>query len=195
MSTWLVITLLAAGGLFLVKIIYALSIAAVLPATGGALFVATSPRRIAAFLDAVPMRPDQVFVDLGCGDGRVLRHVRRRYGTQATGYEINPLAYALARLRCAGLAGIDIRLKNFWNAELSEADIIFCYLYPDIMKAIAPKLFQRLKPGATVVSCNFPVPGYPVARVLRPDGDLHNDPIFIYRIQPAQPEAVRTPSE
>ena len=189
MPNWLVITLLAAGGLFAIKIIYALSIAVVLPATGGALFVATSPKRIAAFLDAVPMRTGQVFVDLGCGDGRVLRHVCKRYPVKARGYEINPLAYALARLRCVGSPGIEIRLANFWKADLSEADIIFCYLYPDIMKEIAPKLFRRLKPGVTVVSCNFPVPGHPTDRVLRPSGALNGDPIFIYKIQPSPPEA------
>jgi SAM-dependent methyltransferase len=182
LPNWLFIILVVAGGLFMIKIVYALSIAVVLPATGGALFVGTSPERIAAFLEAVPMGPGQVFVDLGCGDGRVLKRVRRRYPVKAMGYEINPLAYVLARLRCLGASGIEIRLGNFWKADLSEADIVFCYLYPDIMREIGPKLFRQLKPGVTFISCNFPVPGRAACRVLRPAGALHNDPIFIYRI-------------
>ena len=182
MTSWIAITLVLAGGLFLVKIVYVLSIALVVPITGGALFVTTSQKRIAAFLDAVPMDSGKVFVDLGCGDGRVLRSVRKRYAVKAIGYELNPLAYLLARLLCFGLKDVEIRWRNFLKADLSEADIVFCYLYPDVMKAISHKIVKSLKPGTVIVSCNFQLPGYATSRVLRPHGALHKDPIFIYKV-------------
>ena len=182
MATWIWIFIILAGGLFALKILYALSIVLVLPITQGALYVSTSRAKIAAFTNAVPMKTDQVLVDLGCGDGRVLREAKKRYGVRAIGYEINPLAYLKARLCSFGPNKIEIRSENFWDADLSEADVVFCYLYPDVMKKLAAKLAGGLKPGAVVVSSNFSLPGFVPSTVLRLESSWHNDPMYIYHL-------------
>lgn len=177
---WIFIGL--AGSLFAAKTLYGLSIALVLPATRGALYVSTARARVTAFLDVVALQPEQLVVDLGCGDGRVLRSAGRRYGARGEGYELNPLAYLNARLCCIGHPRITIRMRNFWKVDLSEADLVFCYLFPDVMPKLARKLSHELKPGATIVSCNFPLPGFAPEQILRPGGRLTNDPIFIYQM-------------
>lgn len=181
MPTWILLFIILAGSLFGLKMIYVLCTAAALPATQGALYVSTTRTRIAAFLAAVAMKPGQVLVDLGCGDGRVLRYARRCCKVRAIGFELNLLAYLKAQVLCIGLKNIEIRLKNFWSQDLGEADVVFCYLYPDVMQKLSAKLKAELKPGAFVVSCNFALPGFKSLRVLRPEGALHNDPIYIYR--------------
>jgi SAM-dependent methyltransferase len=191
MPNWIWIFIILAGGFFVLKMAYSLSIALVLPVTGGALYVSTSRVRIAAFMDAVPMDSGQLLLDLGCGDGRVLRKVRKRYGVQAVGFEMNPLAYLKARLACLGIRGVEIRLQNFWKADIKEADIVFCYLFPDVMKALSTKLKKELKPGAVIVSCNFALPDLIPEQVLSPGNSLHNDPIYIYRI----PESIKNTPE
>ena len=181
MHTWILLLLITAGVIFGLKLTYVFCTALVLPFTRGALYVSTSRLRIEAFLDAVPMRAGQLLVDVGCGDGRVLRKVRTRYGVRAVGYELNLLAYVKARILCFGFRNIQIKWRNFWTADLSDADVVFCYLFPDVMRDLAAKLKSDLKPGAVVVSCNFHLPGFIPDRVLRPGNSLHNDPIFIYR--------------
>ena len=183
MADWIWIFIIFAGGLFAFKIIYALSVALVLPITQGALYVSTSRAKINAFIEAVPMKADQMLVDLGCGDGRVLRKAQKHYGVRAIGYEINPLAYLKARLLSFGPENIKIRLQNFWKADLSEADVVFCYLYPDVMKKLAAKLASGLKPGAVVVSSHFSLPGFVPSEVLRLKRSLHSDPVYIYRLK------------
>ncbi len=170
------------GALFAAKAIYGFSIALVLPATRGALYVSTARRRVKAFLDAVDLQPGQRLVDLGCGDGRVLRAACRRCPVRAEGYELNPLAFLKARLLCLGRSRVRVRLKNFWNVDLSSADVVFCYLFPDVMNRLARKIQRELKPGAMVVSCNFPLPGLAPAHILRPGNSLTNDPIYVYRM-------------
>jgi SAM-dependent methyltransferase len=183
MAAWIWIFVILAGGLFALKIIYALSIALVLPVTQGALYVSTSRAKISAFIDAVPMTADQTLVDLGCGDGRVLREAQKRYGVRTVGYEINPLAYLKARIFSFGSNKIKIRCQNFWKADLSDADVVFCYLYPDVMKRLATQLAANMKPGAVIVSSNFSLPGFVPGRVIRLASSLHNDPIFIYHLK------------
>jgi trans-aconitate methyltransferase len=178
----LIFTFLVIAGVFFgLKLAYVLCTAMVLPATRGALYVSTSRVRISAFLDAVPMCAGQLLVDIGCGDGRVLRQVRRKYAVRAVGYELNLLAYVKAKLLCFGRENIQIKWRNFWTVDLSNADVVFCYLFPDVMRDLAAKLKSDLKPGAVVVSCNFDLPGWSPERVLRPGNSLHNDPIYVYR--------------
>jgi trans-aconitate methyltransferase len=176
------ILLAVSGILFGVKLCYVLCTSMVLPFTRGALYTSTSRVRISAFLDAVPMKAGQLFVDMGCGDGRVLRKVRQRYVVRAVGYELNLLAYIASRILCVGLKQIEIKWRNFWKADLADADFVFCYLFPDVMEDLAVKLKKDLKPGAVVVSCNFDLPGFVPEQILHPGNLLHNDPIYIYRM-------------
>jgi SAM-dependent methyltransferase len=180
MHTLVFAFLVMAAAFFALKLAYVLCTAVVLPATKGALYVSTSRVRITAFLDAVPMEAGQLLVDIGCGDGRVLRQVGRKYGVRTVGYELNLLAYIKAKVLCFGRKNIQINLRNFWTADLSEADVVFCYLFPDVMNDLAAKLKSDLKPGAVVVSSNFDLPGFMPERILRPGNSLHNDPIYIY---------------
>ena len=184
MAAWIWIFIILAGGLFILKIIYALSIALVLPVTQGALYVSTSRAKISAFINAVPMTAGQLLVDLGCDDGRVLQEAQKRYGVRTVGYEINSLAYLKARIFSFGSHKIKIRHQNFWEADLSDADVVFCYLYPDVMKRLATQLAASLKPGAVIVSSNFSLPGFVPSRVIRLESSLHNDPMYVYRIYP-----------
>ncbi|UCG13014.1 MAG: class I SAM-dependent methyltransferase [Deltaproteobacteria bacterium] len=185
-STFILAFIVLIGTLFGLKIAYVVSTALVLPTTQGALYVSTSRVRVLAFLDAVPMQEGQLLVDLGCGDGRVLRAARKRYGVRGLGYELNLLAYLKAQLLCLGSKGIEIRRRNFWTADLSEADTIFCYLFPDVMKKLSAKLKFDLKPGAVVVSCNFVLPGFNPDLVLRPGNSLDRDPIYVYQLEKSQ---------
>jgi len=58
------------------------------------------------------------------------------------------------------------------------------YLYPDIMKRLAAKLKSGLKPGATVVSSNFPLPEFIPSKILRLQSSMHNDRMYVYKICP-----------
>jgi trans-aconitate methyltransferase len=171
-----------AAVLFGIKLIYVLCTALVLGSTRGALYVSTTHKRIVACLDAVHIQKGDIWIDLGCGDGRVLRHAFQRYQVKAIGYELNMMAYIRAKIMSLGMNGIQIRLRNFFKADLSNADIISCYLFPDVLPDLVHKLKSELQPGTIVVSFNFPLPSFNPKQILRPHGSLHSDPIFIYHI-------------
>ncbi len=181
MQVWVWICVSLLGGLFLAKFVYLISTGSVLPITKGALFIPTPSIRTKTFLDALSMNSKELFLDLGCGDGRVLREARRRYGVQAMGFEVNLLAYFAAKVRNFRLKGVQIRWKNFWKVDLSHADVVFCYLFPDVMERLAKKLEAELRPGSKVVSSNFPLPRWRPFQVLHPHSGRHRDPIYIYR--------------
>ena len=136
------VILVLIGLLFAVKLGYVFATGWHIRVTEGALFVPTAPVRIATSLDAVPMGPRELFVDLGCGDGRVLKAARERFGVKALGFEVNPLIYLLAKACTLWDRDIRIKRRNFWRGNLTEADVVFCYLFPDLMERLARKLMK-----------------------------------------------------
>ncbi|AEH45961.1 methyltransferase type 12 [Thermodesulfatator indicus DSM 15286] len=160
------------------KLCYALGTISVIRRTKGALFVSTSRAKIKAILDELEGQANFRLVDLGCGDGRFLRAVYQRFGIAGEGYEINPWAYFLACLknRLNG-APVKVYRKNFFKADLSTYDVIFFYLFPDLLLDLAPKLRKEAKPGTIIISANFPLPGFNPYKVLKVE-----DPIYFYRV-------------
>ncbi len=187
MEPWIIAVLAIIALLVGAKIVLATSVVSVLPLTRGAMFHPSAHIRVRTFLDAMPMSPGELLIDIGCGDARVLRGAHKRYGVRAVGFEVNPLAYALARLKTLFLRGVDIRMSNFWKVDIGEGDIIFCYLFPDVMKDLRTKLESELRKGARVVSCNFPIPGWTALDIRYPDSSLNNDPIYFYRFPDSVP--------
>ncbi|NPV03437.1 MAG: hypothetical protein HPY67_01720 [Syntrophaceae bacterium] len=188
MPTWLIIVFAVLGTAVVLKILHAVAIVAVHPVTQGAMYTSTGRVKIRKALDAVAMSPGELLVDVGCGDGRVLREARRRYGVTCRGFEINPIAYLKATLLTLGRRGIEIRFGNFWKADLADADVVSCYLFPDVMRRLGEKLAAELASGARVISFNFPIPGWKPQATLRAASRLHNDPIYIYQIPESLPE-------
>jgi len=181
MPAWIFIVFVLIGSLAVLKLLLAISIISVLPVTRGAMFHPSARIRVKTFLDHVPMTGEELLIDIGCGDGRVLREARRRYGVKALGVEVNPLIYLLARIRNMGVKGVRVQRRNFWKMNLSNADVVFCYLFPDVMTNLAEKLKAELRPGTRVISCNFPLPGWSHTAVVYPESSLHGDPIYLYR--------------
>lgn len=122
-------------------------------------------------------------VDLGCGDGRVLRMFERQGVKRLVGYEINfPVCcWAWAK----GLffqSKAKVYYKNFNNVDLSQYNKAFCYLLPEYLKRIKDKLKKEMR-GATVISYAFEIEGW------QPDDIIYTDKnnkqigrIFIYKI-------------
>ncbi len=163
--------------LLLIKMAYTIGTIWALPRTKGALFVSTSHTKIKVILNEIPLSSEMKVADLGCGDGRFLRAIWRRYKIKGDGYEINPWAFLLAKIiNFVTNTPAKIYRKDFLKVNLSSYNVVFCYLFPDILLEVAPKLKQELLPGSIVISCNFPLPGWLPERTLRV-----GDPIFIYR--------------
>lgn len=126
----------------------------------GAPFLPTLKKQSSEALDLLDLKPGQMFVDLGCGDGRLLSLAAAR-GLKAVGYELNPFLaiYAWLRTRRYGRR-VKVRLGNFWKADLSAADGVFVFLIGHYMKRL-DKLISRYskKHQIKLVSHAFKVPG------------------------------------
>lgn len=70
-----------------------------------------------AFRDLRPLKRRDVLVDLGCGDGVVLRAAVSAGVGRAVGIELNPVLGAIARLLSRHRAAVEVRIGNMWTAH------------------------------------------------------------------------------
>jgi cyclopropane fatty-acyl-phospholipid synthase-like methyltransferase len=96
--------------------------------------------------------------DLGCGDGRFLFEAERQAKIEATGFEAAPIPYLLAHFK-KWISGsrVQILMRNFFHADLKDADVIFCYLGPETMTALAEKFKKECRRGTRIYSHTFSI--------------------------------------
>ena len=127
---------------------------------------------IKRLLDLAQIKPGETLYDLGAGDGRIVIMAAKEYNAIAVGYEIASLPYFLAYIKILvlGLRGkASFRYRNFFKADLSQADIIVTFLTPPAMEKLKPKFERELKPGARVVSYAFSIKGWEPKQKSKPN--------------------------
>ncbi|HUS26335.1 MAG TPA: methyltransferase domain-containing protein [Nevskiaceae bacterium] len=123
----------------------------------GAVWVPTFGRDVEAMLDDVKLRPGELFVELGCGDGRMLVAAAKR-GAKVVGYEINPVLWLVATVRTLRHRTVRVRLGDLWLQDLSQADVVMTFLMQRFMLRLETKLQKELHPGARFATYVFTLP-------------------------------------
>lgn len=98
------------------------------------------------------------FIDLGCGNGKVLEAAAKR-GADVTGYEINPVLWLVSWWRVRSYPNASVWFGNMWGVHLDHYDIVFLFLIHHHMPRMARKLSHSLKPDARVISYVYEFPG------------------------------------
>ncbi len=143
-------------------------------------FVPSNRPTIEKMLKVAKLKKKERIVDLGCGDGRIVFTAERQYGALASGYEISIIVWLLAQTnRLFKGAKAPIYRRNFFQADLRQTDVVFCYLLPEVMKKLAPKFKKELPKGARIVSAAFRLPGWRIHKEYPREGRA--TPIFIYK--------------
>ena len=102
------------------------------------------------------IKPNELVVDLGCGDGRMLQIARDQYDAKIAGWELNPVMWQLAKSHLGKNA--DIKMANLWTAPIQEADLVFIFLIPSLMHKAEKIIWPKLKPGGRLITNAFTMP-------------------------------------
>ena len=121
-------------------------------------FVPTPPAVVHAMLEVAKVTPDDLVMDLGSGDGRVVVAAAKDFGASAIGVEIDAELIEQAResARAAGVADrVQFLQQDLFQADISKATVVTLYLMPMLNLKLRPRLFRSLQPGTRVVSHAF----------------------------------------
>lgn len=124
----------------------------------GAPYLPTKKRQTETVLELMKLKKGATIYELGCGDGRVLRHFASQ-GYKAVGYELNPLLVIVAKMvTWKYRKNVRIVWGNFWRADLTTADGVYIFLLDNFMQRFDQKMIQRTGKPIPVVSYAFTIP-------------------------------------
>lgn len=122
------------------------------------------------------------FIDLGCGDGHLLRRLATtRPDCRFTGIEHAPATWLFAKLLNLGRHNVDIRYGDFWQQDLGRFDVVYAFLSPAAMPALADKIRTELENDKLLISNSFPIESQEENTVIKVD-DRRQTQLFCYKI-------------
>jgi SAM-dependent methyltransferase len=145
------------------------------------LYLATPHPVVEAMLDLARVSAQDTLYDLGSGDGRIAIAAARR-GARAIGIELD--ARMIARARCnalgAGVAHrVEFRQEDLFGADLRGATVVTLFLFPEMNRRLAPRLFAELPRGARIVSHRFGLGDRPPERAL----EVRGHPLLLWTVR------------
>jgi len=147
----------------------------------GVPFVPTPDYKVNALLKHLTLSTWQKFLDVWCGDGKIIEAVSQKYPqAQVHGIENSPYPYLLAKKR-QKRNNMDFHLHygNFFSLDISEYDIIYAYLIPYMMPKIWKKVITECKPGTLLYSSSFQIPDVPVIEKIHISDDKY---FYVYQV-------------
>lgn len=97
-------------------------------------------------------------IDLGSGDGRLVREAARRIGSRGLGIEHDAelVARSTELARRDGVSGkVGFVQQDLFEADIAEASVVTMYLLPAVNLRLRPRLLTQLRPGTRLVSHDF----------------------------------------
>lgn len=124
----------------------------------GAPYLPTLSPQVTKALDLINLEAGQTLLELGSGDGRLLREAAKR-GIYTVGYELNPLLVFYSRLSTWRYRKyVKIVWGNFWNKSWPPCDGIFVFLLDPYMEKLDKKIVQYSRKPVKLVSFTFRIP-------------------------------------
>jgi len=127
-------------------------------------FVPTPAEVVQRMLAMAKIGKNDYVMDLGSGDGRVVREAARQYGARGLGVDQNAelveRSIELARREGVG-DKVTFMVQDLFETDVSEASVVTMYLLPAVNLKVRPRLLANLRPGARVVSHDFDLGDWP----------------------------------
>ena len=166
-------------------------------------FVSTPMSVVDEMLMLAGVGPNDVVVDLGSGDGRLVLTAVTKFGARSGfGVDIDStlVDYANRKAQEAGVtARVQFFVRDLFVTDVRAATVVTVYLLPIAMNRLEEKLLAELTPGTRVVSHDYPFRGWRAERVVTLDVPEKNDytgrrstSLYLYRV-PARPPASGVP--
>ena len=124
-------------------------------------FVPTPKRIIRHMIELADIKDNERIVDLGSGTGRILIKVAKRHkknllvGIEKS-FTLRLVSKIFLFLHPFIKRRIQIVNQDFFNIDLMNYNVIFCFLTPEGLRRLTPK-FKLLNPGSRIISYMFPL--------------------------------------
>lgn len=148
-------------------------------------YIPTPQLIVERMLEAGHVKAGDMVYDLGSGDGRIVITAAQKFGARGVGVEIQPdlCRKAMERIKSLGLEDrVRMVEDSALRVDLSPADVVTMFFLTSSNERMKPNLERYLKPGARVVSNQFPITGWKATEVVHLKSGSMNHSIYVYEI-------------
>jgi len=139
-------------------------------------FITTPDEVVVRMLELAGTRPDDLVVDLGSGDGRIVITAAQTFGARGLGIEIDGALVAKSRdnaVRTGVADQVSFVQGDVLAANFRSATVVTVYLLPGLLQRLQDKFLRELVPGTRIVSHAFAMTSWPpdrreTLRVMKP---------------------------
>ena len=119
-------------------------------------YVPSDQDNVERMLKLAQLRDDDIVVDLGSGDGRiVLTAARMNKKLRGWGVDIDEklVKESNAAARARGVADrVRFFHRNAFDADLGEATVIAMWLWPEMQRMLRPVILAQARPGTRIIT-------------------------------------------
>ncbi len=126
-------------------------------------FITTPGEVVERMLELAGTRADDLVVDLGSGDGRIVILAAKKFGARGLGIELDQRLVEKSRenARAAGVAEkVTFVQGDVLTTDFSRAGVITVYLLPGLIGELQRRFIGELAPGTRIVSHAFGMAGW-----------------------------------
>lgn len=147
----------------------------------GAFYLPTKRKYIKQIFNAINLKPHELFIDLGSGDGRLVRAIVKKYHCRGLGIDINPIINLYAKIITAieRIDNCNFITANVLTYPLPKAKVIYMFLMPNLLKQLTPLLFKQLDRHCLLISHGFKIPA--LDKYLVKSLDYQPFPFYFYQ--------------
>ncbi len=126
-------------------------------------FIGTPDEVVERMLELAGTRADDLVVDLGSGDGRIVIGAAKRFGARGLGIEreADLVKESRENARRAGVAErVRFERGDVLQADISRATVVTVYLLPQLVERLQLRFYSELGPGTRIVAHAFGLSGW-----------------------------------
>ena len=115
-----------------------------------AIFFPSSKRMVEVVINFAQIKKNDVFYDLGSGDGRILVEAAKK-GVKVVGIEKNRFLNWFARRKTKNFKNVKIIQGDIFRQKINDASIIVAYLSQKITEKLQKKIEKEVKKETRII--------------------------------------------